>query len=67
MKKIRCDSLALYLLIYPEIEAVWRAFKELDFQVMELRDLGIKTDFIETIIFEDKEYHRKDYIEKKQS
>ncbi len=62
MKKMRLDSLALYLIMYPEKEALTRAFKVLDFQTITLRDLGIETDFVETIIFEDKEYHRKDYF-----
>lgn len=66
MKKMMFDSLAHLLVLYPEEEAVRRAFQILDYTVWNLRhNLGVETDLVETILFGGKEYHRNDYVKVK--
>lgn len=42
------------------IDVAKMAFQFSDQSIKELRELGIEIDFFETIILNDKEYHRKD-------
>ena len=60
---MRLDSLALYLEIYPEEEAVRRAFEIVDRTAFDVREIsGVEVDKVETILYDGKEYHRKDYF-----
>lgn len=45
-----------------EDEVVLMAFYLADKSTRDLRNIGIETDFVETIILKDKEYQRKDYL-----
>lgn len=62
MKKIRVESLEHLMDGTNENEVVLMAFCLCDQSVRDLRKIGIETDFIETIILNDKEYHRRDYL-----
>lgn len=60
MKKIRCESLEYLCGRMDPIDVAKMAFQFSDQSIKELRELGIEIDFFETIILNDKEYHRKD-------
>ena len=62
MKKMRLESLEQLITDTNENDIVIMAFRLIDQSVKDLRKIGIETDFIDTIILNDKEYHRKDFV-----
>ena len=62
MKKMRIESLEHLMDETNEKEVVLMAFFLADKSVRDLREIGIETGLIETIILKDKEYQRKNYL-----
>ncbi len=62
MKKMRIESLEHLVGTAKEEEIVRMGFQLSDQTVREMRQMGIETDFLETLILLDREYHRKDYL-----
>ncbi len=62
LKKMRLETLEHLMDETNEDEVVLMAFYLADKSTRDLRNIGIETDFVETIILKDKEYQRKDYL-----
>jgi len=62
VKKMRIESLEHLMDETNEKEVVLMAFFLADKSVRDLREIGIETGLIETIILKDKEYQRKNYL-----
>lgn len=58
--KMRLESLEHFVRDDNENEIAKLGFLQIDQSVRDLRKIGIETDFIETLILNGKEYHRKD-------
>lgn len=59
MKKMRLDSLAFWLLVHPEEEAIRLAFENIDNSREHVEEiLGRSLEKVDVILFEGKEYPR---------